>query len=52
MNPYEEQLVEKGYSLQELRQPGKPLTLEEANKHGFQTIEGYREAIHDFLNEQ
>ncbi len=52
LNTYEQQLIDKGYSLSEIRRPGEPLTLTDANKHGFETVEDYREALHDFLNGQ
>lgn len=52
MNPYEEQLLEKGYSLREIRRPGIRLTAEEALKRGFQSVEEYEEALHEFLNGQ
>ena len=52
MNPYKEQLVEKGYSLQELRQSSIRLTAAEAMKRGFESVEDYEEALHEFLNGQ
>ena len=52
-NPYEQTLLQKGYSLREIRQTKSirtrtfPLTI-----HGrtFQTEEEYNEALYDFLN--
>ena len=52
-NPYEQTLLQKGYSLREIRQTKStqtrsfPLTI-----HGrtFDTEQEYNDAIHDFLN--
>ena len=49
MNVYEQYVIEKGYTLQEVRKPIRP----EVPAHLrdiYPTYEAYREAIHDFLN--
>ena len=52
MTSYEQYCLDKGYTLSEIRKPGKPLTLDEAQRNGFDTVEEYREALHEFLNGQ
>jgi hypothetical protein len=52
-NPYEQTLLQKGYSLTEIRETKStqtrkfPLTM---YGRTFQTEEEYNEALHDFLN--
>ena len=48
---YHDYILSKGYTLRECNRP-VTITLEEAQSRGFDTIEEYQQAIHDFLNEQ
>jgi hypothetical protein len=50
MNIYEKHLVQKGYTLAELRRPVKRPTVPEHLKDLYPTYDAYREAIHDMLN--
>jgi hypothetical protein len=49
MNVYEEYVVQKGYTLQEVRKPIRPEVPKEF-QHIYATYEEYRQALHDFLN--
>jgi hypothetical protein len=51
-NVYEEYLVQKGYSLSEIRQAPKVVDkrVPAGMRDRYSTYEEYREAIHDFLN--
>lgn len=51
-NVYEEYLVQKGYSLSEIRQAPKVVDkrVPECFRDRYSTYEEYREAIADFLN--
>ena len=54
MNVYEQHLVQKGYSLSEIRQAA-PVTDKRVPAHlrdRYETYEEYVAAIHDFLNGQ
>ena len=52
LNCYEQYLVQKGYSLMEIRQPAKVVDkrVPERLRDRYDTYEQYQEAIHDFLN--
>jgi len=51
MSVYDDYVVAKGYTRQECNRPST-ITLEKARANGFDTIEEYREALHEFLNGQ
>jgi hypothetical protein len=51
-NVYEQYLLQKGYSLSEIRQAPKVVDkrVPASMRDRYSTYEEYREAIHDFLN--
>jgi hypothetical protein len=50
MNVYEKTLVQKGYSLQEIRRPVKRPEVPAHLREIYPTYDEYRQALHDFLN--
>ena len=50
VNIYEETLVQKGYTLAELRRPVARPEVPEHLRDIYATYDDYREALHDFLN--
>ena len=52
MNIYEKQLVQKGYTLAELRRPVARPQVPAHLRDIYSTYEEYREALHEFLNGQ
>ena len=52
MNIYEETLVQKGYTLAELRRPVARPQVPAHLRDIYPTYDEYREALHEFLNGQ
>ena len=50
MNIYEETLVQKGYTLSEIRRPVKRPVVPAHLRDIYPTYDEYAQAIHDFLN--
>ena len=51
-NPYVQTLIEKGYTVSEIRQTATPADkrVPEWLRDRYPTYESYQDAIHDFLN--